>query len=76
MVMSAFIPSRRTPRSVNPDPLGRKRRHLAHGIFQREHLQIADVAAEHAHERPVTPRMRTRLAEDRDLAADPIIVAG
>ena len=53
---------------VQPDALRRECRHLVHGVFERDHVQIAHVAAQHAHERAIAARVRTGLTENRDLA--------
>src|SRR4051794_25996398 len=49
------------------DALRRERRHLADGVLERDRLQLAHVAPQHAHERPVAARVRAGDAEHRHL---------
>src|SRR5262249_61507994 len=74
-MISAFTPSRISPRS-EPEPPGGKRGHLTHRLFKLEDLTLAHVMAEHAWECAMAAWMRhagrdvvdrTRFAASRGL---------
>ena len=57
-------------------PLCGKSRHLSHGLFQGQHLRLADVDREHARERRIASRVRRALPKTGMMPSDPIIVYG
>ena len=65
------------PAIGQPDPLRGKRRHLPDRVLERDHFQLAHVAAEHAREGAVAARMRAApRRRSEPPRRTPIIVAG
>src|SRR5262245_18918897 len=52
---------------AKPQPWCRKRRHLAHRVFESDRVTLTNVNAEDSNKGAVASRVRMCLAEDRDL---------